>query len=226
MLTSLPSSCATVSGACMPSKKTSIIILRVMNENYVQPSMPAGSEAGILRGAYHLRGAADDGRPRVQLMGSGAILREVVAAAELLESDFGVASDVWSATSFNELRRDGLAVERWNLLHPTDEPRVPYIASLLDGHAGPIVAASDYLKSFADGIRPFVGRRFRALGTDGYGRSDFRRKLRHFFEVDRRWIALAALASLADEGTLERSIVAGAIAAFGIDPSKADPVTV
>jgi pyruvate dehydrogenase E1 component len=201
--------------------------ITVMNENYVQPAMPEGAEAGILRGGYLLRAAAaNDDRPRVQLMGSGAILREVLAAADILERDYGVASDVWSATSFNELRRDGLAVERWNLLHPADEPRIPYVASLLAGHPGPVVAASDYIKSFADGIRPFVGRRLRVLGTDGYGRSDYRAKLRNFFEVDRHWIALAALASLADDGVLERSVVAVALVAFGIDPTKADPVTV
>ncbi|MBD5654997.1 MAG: pyruvate dehydrogenase (acetyl-transferring), homodimeric type, partial [Candidatus Eremiobacteraeota bacterium] len=202
--------------------------ITVMNENYTHPAMPEGVEAAILRGGYLLRegGAWNDTRPRVQLIGSGAILREVLAAAELLERDFGVVADVWSATSFNELRRDGLAVERWNLLHPGETRRVPYVATLFEGHAGPIVAASDYLKSFAEGIRPFLNRRFRALGTDGYGRSDFRRKLRDFFEVDRRWIALAALSSLADEGALERSVVADALGAFGIDPGKADPVTV
>jgi pyruvate dehydrogenase E1 component len=200
--------------------------ITVMNENYPHPALPEGAEAGILRGAYLLQRGPEDARPRVQLIGSGTILREVLAAAELLEGEFGVTSDVWSATSFNELRRDGLAVERWNLLHPGDEPRVPYVAQLLEGHAGPVIAASDYLKSFSEGIRPFVGRRFRALGTDGYGRSDFRRKLRDFFEVDRRWIALAALASLAAEGALDRRVVAGALAAFGIDPAKADPVTV
>ncbi|GAC1540942.1 MAG: hypothetical protein NVS3B16_03720 [Vulcanimicrobiaceae bacterium] len=201
--------------------------ITVLNENYAHPEMPPGVEAGILRGGYLLREAAGaEGRPRVQLMGSGAILREVEAAADLLAETFGVAADVWSATSFNELRRDGLDAERWNLLHPGDEPRVPYVTQLLAGRAGPLVAATDYLKSYAEQIRPFVTRRFHALGTDGYGRSDYRRKLRDFFEVDRRWIALAALKALADDGTIERRVVAEAIATLAIDPNKPNPVTV
>jgi pyruvate dehydrogenase E1 component len=201
--------------------------ITVMNENYHHPEMPAGSEAGILRGAYLLRSGQEmKKKRRVQLMGSGTILREVLAAADLLESDFGVASDVWSATSFTELRRDGLACERWNLLHPESEPRVPYVTQMLQGHAGPVIAATDYMKSFADQIRPFVDRRFHALGTDGYGRSDFRRKLRDFFEVDRRWVALAALTALANEGTIERSELSAAIAKLGIDQNKPDPVAV
>jgi pyruvate dehydrogenase E1 component len=201
--------------------------LTVMNENYVQPEMPAGVEEGILRGGYLLReGSGKKDAPRVQLMGSGTILREVLAAADLLAADFGIAADVWSATSFNELRRDGLAAERWNLLHPQDQPRVPYIAKALEGHRGPLVAATDYLKSYADQIRPFIGRRFHALGTDGFGRSDFRRKLRDFFEVDRRWIALAALKALADEGEVERAVVSRALEKYQIDPDKPDPVTV
>ncbi|GAC1559049.1 MAG: pyruvate dehydrogenase (acetyl-transferring), homodimeric type [Vulcanimicrobiaceae bacterium] len=206
--------------------------ITVLNENYAHPAMPAGVEDGILRGAYLLRdssataGAGGGARPRVQLMGSGAILREVVAAAELLGERFGVDADVWSATSFTELRRDGLAVERYNLLHPEGEPKVPYIASVLADRPGPVVAATDYLKSYADQIRPFVNRRFHALGTDGFGRSDFRRKLRDFFEVDRRWVALAALKALADDGAIERRVVAAAIVELGIDPSKPDPVTV
>ncbi len=200
--------------------------ITVLNENYTHPEMPAGVEEGILRGGYLLREAGrEDRRPRVQLMGSGAILREVEAAADLL-GDFGVAADVWSATSFNELRRDGLAAERWNLLHPGDEPRLPYVTQMLAGRAGPLVAATDYLKSYAEQIRPFVERRFHALGTDGYGRSDYRRKLRDFFEVDRRWIALAALKALADEGTIERRLVGEALATLAIDPNKSNPVTV
>jgi pyruvate dehydrogenase E1 component len=201
--------------------------ITVMNENYHHPEMPAGAEAGILRGAYLLRsGKETKKKRRVQLMGSGTILREVLAAAELLENEFDVASDVWSATSFTELRRDGLAAERWNLLHPESEPRVPYVTQMLQGHPGPVIAATDYMKSFADQIRPFVDRRFHALGTDGYGRSDFRRKLRDFFEVDRRWVALAALTALANDGTIERSELSAAIAKLGIDPNKPDPVTV
>jgi pyruvate dehydrogenase E1 component len=191
----------------------------VMNENYTHPAMPEGAEAGILRGAYLLRpNALENGAARVQLMGSGTILREVLAAAELLEADFGVGADVWSATSFTELRRDGLAAERYNMLHPQEPPRVPYVTQMLDGYPGPLVAATDYMKSFADQIH--------ALGTDGFGRSDYRRKLRDFFEVDRRWIALAALKALADDGTLERAIVSRALEKYGIDPAKPDPVKV
>lgn len=200
--------------------------ITVLNENYAHPVMPAGVEDGILRGAYLLRDAGEATRPRVQLMGSGAILREVIGAAELLAETFGVDADVWSATSFNELRRDGLACERYNLLHSGDEPRVPYIAATMSGHRGPIVAATDYLKSYADQIRPFVDRRFHALGTDGFGRSDYRRKLRDFFEVDARWIALAALNALAADGTIERRVVAEAVKTLGIDPNKPDPVKV
>ncbi len=202
--------------------------ITVMNENYVHPPMPEGAEAGIVKGLYLFRAA--DAKPemrRVQLLGSGTILREVIAAAEILHERYGVAADVWSATSYNELRRDGLAVERWNMLHPGDTPRVPYLAEAIDAsHPGPIVAASDYVKSHADGIRPFVDRRFHALGTDGFGRSDHRHKLRGFFEVDRRYVALAALSALAAEGRIARSVVAAAIAEFGLDPEKPNPVTV
>src|SRR5262249_18816624 len=146
----------------------------VMNENYPHPAMPAGGEEGIRRGRYLLADGGKAAGPRAQLMGSGTILREVMAAAELLAQDFGVTADVWSATSFTELRRDGLAAERWNLLHPGEPRRVPYIASCLEGHAGPVVAATDYMKLFADGVRQFVPRRFHTLGTDGFGRSDYR----------------------------------------------------
>ncbi len=202
--------------------------ITVMNENYVHPAMPEGAEAGIVRGLYLFSAAeAAPKIPRVQLIGSGTILREVIAAAEILQKQYGVAADVWSAPSYNELRRDGLAVQRWNMLHPEDAPRVPYVAEAIDAsHPGPIVAASDYVKSHADGIRPFVDRRFHALGTDGFGRSDHRHKLRAFFEVDRRYVALAALSALAAEGTIERSVVARALAEFGLDPEKPNPVTV
>jgi pyruvate dehydrogenase E1 component len=202
--------------------------ITVMNENYQHPDMPPGVEADILKGMYLLRdaGPVDPKVPRVQLFGSGAILREVEAAAELLERDFGVSADVWSVTSFNELRRDGLAAERWNLLHPEEPPRLSHVATRLAGKAGPAVAATDYIKTFADQIRPFVGRRYNVLGTDGYGRSDYRRRLRAFFEVDRHYVALAALKALADEGTIPLATVSRAIDAFGIDPNKPNPVTV
>ncbi|WP_313246858.1 pyruvate dehydrogenase (acetyl-transferring), homodimeric type [Stenotrophomonas rhizophila] len=203
--------------------------ITVLNENYPHPAMPEGAEDGILKGMYLLHPAATDSDPalRVQLMGSGAILREVEAAAALLQQDFGVASDVWSATSLTELRRDGLAAERWNLLHPADEPRVPYVQQRLAAHAGPLVVATDYMKIVADQIRPFVdGRRFTALGTDGFGRSDTRESLRTFFEVDRHFIVLAALKALADDGRIARSQLQVAIEKYGIHVDKVDPAAV
>ena len=203
--------------------------ITVLNENYPHPAMPEGAEDGILKGMYLLHPAATDSDPalRVQLMGSGAILREVEAAAALLQQDFGIASDVWSATSLTELRRDGLAAERWNLLHPADEPRVPYVQQRLAAHAGPLVVATDYMKIVADQIRPFVdGRRFTALGTDGFGRSDTRESLRTFFEVDRHFIVLAALKALADDGRIARSQLQVAIEKYGINVDKVDPAAV
>src|SRR5215208_545580 len=170
--------------------------LTLMNENYPHPPLPEGVEDGILRGMYLLQ----DNGGQVQLMGSGTILREVEAAAELLDSDFGVKANVWTATSFTELRRDGMEAERWNLLHPGKEARVPYASAALDGYGGPIVAASDYIRAFPDQIRPYVGdRSFTSLGTDGFGRSDWRATLRSFFEVDRHHVVLAALRALGDE---------------------------
>jgi len=201
--------------------------ITVMNENYHHPAMLAGAEEGILRGLYLLRAGEEAPRkPRVQLMGSGAILREVIAAADLLRDDFGVVADVWSATSFTLLARDGLDVERWNMLHPAEPQRRPFVQASLEGHLGPVVAASDYVKMFVDQIRPFVDRPFRALGTDGFGRSDTRKRLRSFFEVDRHWIALAALETLASGGSIPRARVAEAIAKYGIDPNKPNPVSV
>jgi pyruvate dehydrogenase E1 component len=201
--------------------------LTLMNENYEHPALPDGAEAGILRGIYLLRSCAGDGAdgdgPRVQLLGSGTILREVLAGADLLAADYGVQADVWSATSFTELRRDGLAAERWNMLHPGSEPRRSYVAECLAGRPGPVIAATDYVKAFADQIRAFVPGKYRVLGTDGYGRSDYRRNLRRFFEVDRHYVALAALTSLAEEGTIPADRVADAIARYGIDPDKPDP---
>ncbi len=202
--------------------------ITVMNEAYEHPGLPAGAEGGILKGLYLLRESNLTAKARVQLLGSGTILREVLAAAELLESDWGVAADVWSATSFTELRRDGLAAERWNLLHPQAAPRVPYVTQCLAQRAGPVVAASDYLKTFADQIRAFMppGRAYRVLGTDGFGRSDSRAKLRQFFEVSRHFVALAALRALVDQGEIKPVRVAEAIARYGIDPEKPDPTTV
>jgi pyruvate dehydrogenase E1 component len=200
--------------------------ITLLNENYAQPAMPAGAEQGILKGLYLLRegGKASEETPRVQLMGSGAILNEVLAAADLLEKNYGILSDVWSATSLTEVRRDGMAVDRWNMLHPDAEPRVPYVQSCLSGRTGPVVIATDYMKIVSDQIRPFIhDRRFVSLGTDGFGRSDTRASLRSFFEVDRNFVALGALKALADDGQVPSSVVAQAIQAFGIDPEKADP---
>jgi pyruvate dehydrogenase E1 component len=198
----------------------------LLNENYRHPAMPEGTHEGILRGMYLVREAGADAKaPRVQLIGAGAILREALAAADLLQA-LGVAADVWSATSYTLVRRDGDDTARWNMLHPETEPRRPYVARLLEGHPGPVVAASDYVKLIADQIRPYVDRPFHALGTDGFGRSDTRAKLRGFFEVDRHWIAVAALHELAEAGTLPRARVAQAMREFGLDPEKPNPVTV
>jgi pyruvate dehydrogenase E1 component len=202
--------------------------ITVMNENYEHPAMPAGAEAGILKGMYLLReGKGKKGAPRVQLLGSGTILREVIAGADLLEAEFGVSADIWSVTSFNELRRDGLDVQRWNMLHPEKPPRLPYIEECLQDRKGPLIAATDYMKLYADQVRAFVpGRHFFALGTDGFGRSDTREKLRGFFEVNRYYVAVAALKSLADEEVVPQSTVAAAIGKYGINPDKPNPTTV
>jgi len=204
--------------------------ITVMNENYQQPAMPDGAEAGILEGMYLFREGAKGGRGKkkssVQLMGCGSILREVIAAAELLEEDFGVAASVWSVPSFTELQREGSETRRWNAMNPDEEPRKSYVERSLEGHAGPVVAASDYVRMFADQIRPFFDRRYIVLGTDGYGRSDTRKNLRRFFEVDRYYVALAALTALAEDGELPRSKVREAIEKYGIDISKPNPIGV
>ncbi len=202
--------------------------LTLMNENYAHPAMPEGAEAGIIKGMYLLNGQKAQGKkkPKVQLMGSGTILREVIFAAELLEKDFGVVSDTWSVTSFTELRRDGIDCERWNMLHPEDKPRASYVEQCMAGHEGPVIAATDYMRSFADQIRNFLPRHYKVLGTDGFGRSDTRKHLREFFEVDRFYIAVAALKALADEGTIKTSEVTRAIALYNINPDKPNPVTV
>ncbi len=195
-----------------------------MNENYPQPAMPEGVKDGILRGMYQLRTGVGTGK-RVQLLGAGAILREVLAAADLLEQQYDVAADVWSVTSFSELRRDGLDCDRWNTLHPAQPPRQAYLQRCLAGRQGPVIAASDYMRIVADQVRPWVPVRYLTLGTDGYGRSDSRAKLREFFEVDRQYVVLAALKALADEGAMPRATVAEAIEKLGIDPEKPNPAT-
>ena len=204
--------------------------ITVMNENYQQPAMPDGVQEGILKGMYLLREGVKGGRgknkPTVQLMGCGSILREVLAAAELLEEDFGVAADVWSTPSFTQLQRDGSDAARWNMLHPEDEPRQSYVAQCLAKHHGPVIAASDYVQMFANQIRPYIDRRYVVLGTDGYGRSDTRKNLRRFFEVDRHYVSVAALRALADDGEIPQSSVAKAIKKYGVDPDKPNPLTV
>jgi len=196
-----------------------------MNENYRHPPMPSGVEDGILRGLYLLQ-VGGRGQVRVQLMGSGTILREVLHAAKLLSDEFGVPSDVWSVTSFNELRRDALAAERWNQLHPEEQPRTSYLQQKLANCKGPYVAATDYMKIVPDQVQRWIPGKYVTLGTDGYGRSDSRAALRQHFEVDRRYITVAALKALADEGMLDQKTVAQAIEKFGIDPEKPDPVTI
>jgi len=200
--------------------------ITVMNENYEHPEMPAGAEADILKGLYAFRKGAAGSGPRVQLMGSGTIFREVIAAADLLKADWGVESDIWGAPSFNELARDGQDVARWNLLHPLEAPKKSHVEQKLAGTEGPVVAATDYVKMFAEQIRPFVKRNYIVLGTDGFGRSDTREKLRHFFEVDRYWVTLAALKALADDGLIDRAKVAAALVKYNLDPNKPNPMSV
>ncbi|MGZ5651819.1 MAG: pyruvate dehydrogenase (acetyl-transferring), homodimeric type, partial [Usitatibacter sp.] len=200
--------------------------ITLMNENYPHPGMPEGSREGILKGMYKFSDGGAAKGPRVQLMGSGTILREAMAAAELLAKDWGVAADVWSCPSFNELRRDGIAASRWNLLHPAEKPRTPYVEQCLASTKGPVIASTDYMRTFADQIREFVPRRYKVLGTDGFGRSDSRENLRRFFEVNRFYVALAALKALAEDGELPAAKVAEAIKRYGIDPNKPAPWSV
>jgi len=200
--------------------------LTVMNEAYAQPAMPKGKdvEDGIMRGMYLLDSTGKPGELHVQLMGSGTILREVREAAAILKEDFGVSADIWSVTSFNELRRDGLAVERDNRLHPTRKPKASFVEQCLDKRQGPVVAATDYMKLYADQIRQWVPAPYKVLGTDGFGRSDSRRKLRQFFEVDRHWVAYTALSALVEQGKLKPKVLTDALKAFGIDPAKTNPL--
>jgi pyruvate dehydrogenase E1 component len=195
--------------------------------------MPEGAEAGILRGMHLISrsdkaGKAPKGKLKVQLMGCGTILREVMAGAEMLEKDFGVSADIWSVTSFNELRRDGIETARWNMLHPESEPRVPYVQQCLRDHPGPVIAATDYMKVFADQIRAYLPQPalYTVLGTDGFGRSDTRRALRGFFEVDRRYVTVAALKALADQEALPHKKVSEAMRKYGVDPEKPNPAKV
>jgi pyruvate dehydrogenase E1 component len=199
--------------------------MTLMNENYQHPEMPEGCEEGIRKGMYLLRKSKKRKGQKVQLMGSGTILREVLAAADMLEEDFGVRADVWSVTSFTELSRDAMACERHNMLNPLEEPKVPYVTQLINERGDdPVIASTDYVRAFADQVRAYVPGKYKVLGTDGYGRSDFRKKLRDFFEVDRRYIAVAALKALADENKSDSKTVAEAIKKYDIDPNKANPM--
>jgi pyruvate dehydrogenase E1 component len=195
-----------------------------MNENYVQPAMHDGAEDGIVKGMYRLK-TGGRGKIRVQLLGSGTILREVIAASDMLEKEWKVPADVWSVTSFSELRRDAMAVDRWNERHPEAEARKSFVEDCLAREPGPFVAATDYIKTVPDQIRQWVPGTYRVLGTDGFGRSDGRAALRDFFEVDRRSIVVAALKALADQDALDARTVAEAIAKYRLDPDKPDPVT-
>ncbi len=199
--------------------------ITVMNENYQHPDMPEGVEEGIIKGMYLLHESNKKSKIHVQLLGSGTILREVIEAARLLKEDFSVFADIFSVTSFNELRRDGLAVERHNRLHPENAHKISYVNQQLDGRKGPVIAATDYMRLYAEQIRPFINAPYVTLGTDGYGRSDTRAKLRHFFEVDAKFIVVAALSALAELGDVPKSTVVDAMKRYGIDPEKLDPVT-
>jgi pyruvate dehydrogenase E1 component len=201
--------------------------LTLLNENYPMPGLRAGTEEQILKGMYLLEeGMAAGQAPRVNLLGSGTILRESQEAKKLLAVDWGVAANVWSCPSFNELARDGQDAERFNLLHPTEAAKVPFVAQQLEPYAGPVIASTDYMKNYADQIRAFMpkGRSFKVLGTDGFGRSDFRSKLREHFEINRHYIVVAALSALADEGAVPKAKVAEAISKYGIDADKINPL--
>ncbi len=199
--------------------------ITVMNENYTHPAMPAGVEQAILKGMYLFRdGGEGQNEPRVQLLGAGTILREVIAAADILKEQYHVNADIWSVTSFNELRREALKVARWNMLHPQQQAQSSHVENCLRGRNGPVIAATDYMKIYADQIREFVPGTYRILGTDGFGRSDTRQKLRHFFEVDRFFIVIAALKALADAGKVSAQTVTEAMEKLGIDPEKANPM--
>ena len=200
--------------------------ITVMNENYEHPEMPKSAEADIIKGMYAFRKAPESAAPRVQLLGSGTIFREVIHAAELLKQDWGVEADLWGCPSFNELARDGQDAQRWNMLHPLEAPRLSHVEQKLAGTTGPVIAATDYIKLFAEQIRPFVKRTYVTLGTDGFGRSDTRAKLRHHFEVCHHWIVLAALKALADDGAIPREKVAAALVKYELDPNKPNPLSV
>jgi len=204
-------------------KENCFYYITTMNEAYVHPAIPEGAEEGIVRGTYLLEEGKHSAL-KVQLMGGGTILNEVREAAKILREQYGVESDIWSLTSVNELTRDGQAVERWNMLHPESDAQVPYLTQQLQGRQGPVIAATDYMKNYAEQLRCYVPSAYKVLGTDGFGRSDSREALRRFFEVDRNYVTIAALNTLADEGKLNKSVVAKAIVDLGVDPEKTNPL--
>ena len=194
-----------------------------MNENYSHPAKPKDADDGILKGMYLFEENNNKGKTKVQLLGSGTILREIIGAAKILSKDYGIDSDVWSVTSFNELRKDGMEIERWNLLNPKEKNKKSYVEICLGKRDGPIIAASDYVRSFSDQIRPYVQKPFYSLGTDGFGRSDTRKNLRKFFEVDKEHIVAYTLSALANEQLVESSKAEQAIKKYNIDKEKACP---
>ena len=198
--------------------------ITVMNENYKHSAMPKDCHAGIIKGMYLLKAATEDKKVNVQLLGSGAILREVIKASEILESEYGIGASVWSVTSFNELYRDGIEVNRWNMLHPENEPKQSYVTECLDEHGGPVIAATDYVKLYADQIRSLVRTSYRVLGTDGFGRSDTREKLREYFEVDYRYVVVAALTELSSDNTIDGTVVSDAIKRYQLDVDRINPM--
>jgi pyruvate dehydrogenase E1 component len=206
-------------------KENCFYYLTTMNENYKQPAMPEGAEAGIIKGIYKFS-QGGKAKLRLQLMGAGTILNEVREAAKILKETYSVESDIWSLTSVNEITREGQQVDRWNLLHPESKPKRAYLTEQLDGAEGPVVIATDYMKNYAEQMRKYIDQPLTVLGTDGFGRSDSREALRSFFEVDRYFITVAALKALADQGSIKHSVVSDAIKAFGIDPEKANPLFV
>jgi pyruvate dehydrogenase E1 component len=202
--------------------------ITLLNENYPMPGLQPGTEEQIVKGMYLFKPAslpAGKGA-QVQLLGSGSILRESLAARDILERDWGIGASVWSCPSFNELARDGMDCDRWNLLHPTEAPRKSFVTQQLEPHAGPVIASTDYMKAYAEQIRPFIpqGRAYRVLGTDGFGRSDFRTRLREHFEINRHYIVVAALKALSEDGTVPPARVAEAIAKYGIKTEKINPL--
>ena len=211
---------------CMfEDKENCFYYLTTMNENYIQPAMPDGVEEGIVRGIYPLKRSQEvTSKKKVTLMGAGTILNEVVAASEILKEEFSVETDIWSLTSVNELVREGQAVDRWNLLHPTEKPKLSYVEQQVGNISDPIVIATDYMKAYAEQLRRYLPSSLHVLGTDGFGRSDSRETLRHFFEVDRYFIVVSALKGLADKGIIEQSVVSEAIESFSIDPEKTNPL--